>query len=72
MAFTAPDVDPSPGDWKGANWETDATTIPPTYSARCLVGPGAVVLTVGSWDVWVKVTDAPESPARRVGNLQIT
>lgn len=73
MAFTVADVDPAVGDWKSATWETDATTSPSTYYARCLVGPaGTITLAVGVWDVWLKVTDAPEIPARRVGNLQIT
>jgi hypothetical protein len=73
MAFTVADVDPLVGDWKAATWETDATTDPTTYYARCLVGPaGTITLAVGVWDVWVKVTDAPEIPARRAGNLEIT
>lgn len=72
MAFTAVDVDPVVGDWKTASWETDATTTPTTYYARCLVGPGGTVtLAVGVFDCWVKVTDAPEIPARRAGNLQV-
>lgn len=73
MAFTALDVDPVAGDWKSATWETDATTSPITYYARCLVGPaGTIALAAGVWDVWVKVTDAPEIPAKKSGNLQIT
>lgn len=73
MAFTAIDVDPIAGDWKAASWETDATTSPITYFARCLVGPaGTITLVVGTYDCWVRITDSPEIPARKSGNLQIT
>lgn len=63
---------PSPGDWKAASWETDATTEPDTYYARALVGPGGVItLAPGSWDVWVKVTGAPEIPEKLAGQLLV-
>jgi hypothetical protein len=73
MAFPAPDVDPVSGDWKTASWETDASATPTVYYARCLVGPGGTVaLALGTFDIWIKITDSPEIPAERVGNLQIT
>jgi hypothetical protein len=72
MAFTAAGVNPTSGDWQTGSWETDSTTTPATYFARCLVGPGGTfVPVVTTYDVWLKVTDAPEIPARKVGNLQI-
>ena len=66
----------SPGvsDWKSGSWETDATTNPDTYYARCLVGPsgGTITLTAGStYQVWVKVTDNPETPVKRAGLLRV-
>lgn len=73
LAFTAEGVAPVTGDWQTGTWETDATTTPDTYSARCLVGPnGDVTLAVGVYDVWVRVTDSPEVPVRKAGNLRIT
>lgn len=74
MAFTAiPGVDPVGGDWKTSSWETDATTTPSTYYARCLIGPGGTIaLAVGSYQVWVKVTDSPEVPVKRAGVLVVT
>lgn len=72
MAFTAADVDPVTLDWQVSAWESDTSTIPTTYLARCLVGPaGTITLTVGVYDVWVKITDSPEIPARRAGTLEI-
>lgn len=72
MAFVAPGAEPAGGDWQTASWETDQSTEPDSYFARCLVGPGAVVLAEGTWAVWLKVTDSPEVPVREVGRLIIT
>ncbi len=70
MAFTAPGVKPVSGDWQVALWEIDATRG--LYWAACLVGPGGTItLTVGSWDVWIKVFDTPETPSERAGTLVI-
>lgn len=61
-AFTDPGVDPSAwtaGDWAGSR-------------ARILVGPGgSVTLTKGLRDVWLKVTDSPEIPVRKVGQISV-
>lgn len=73
MAFKSDGTEPSTPDWKTAAWETDATTDPDTYYARCLVGPGGTVtLTDGSYDVWVRVTDSPEIPVKKAGRLVVT
>lgn len=72
MAFPAHGTDPVNGDWKSASWETDATTTPATYYARCLVGPSqTVALSVGQYDVWARISDNPEVPARKAGTLEI-
>lgn len=63
MAFPVSEVSPVGGDWKTSTWETDSTSNPPRYLARCLVGPGGTfVPTVGLYDVWVRVTHSPEVP----------
>lgn len=63
---------PTSGDFKTANWETDATGNPTRYFARCLVGPGGTTtLGVGVYVVWVKVTDSPEIPVKPAGELEI-
>jgi hypothetical protein len=72
MAFVPKGTKPVNGDWKVASWETDGSTIPATYLARCLVGPGGTVqLAAGTYVVWVQVTDAPEIPIRDAGELII-
>jgi hypothetical protein len=57
---------PSSGDWHTAAWDDKA--------ARILVGPGngGVVLTAGTYSVWVKVTDDPAVPVINAGQLVIT
>lgn len=68
MAFVAHGVNPGNSDWKTAAWET----ADGTYLARCLVGPsGTIALAVGTYAVWVKVTDNPEVPVLRVGTLAV-
>lgn len=59
VAFMAPGVDPAGPDWHAASWETAATS----YYARLLVGPvGGLVLAVGTYHMWIRITDAPEVP----------
>lgn len=70
MAFPAVTVDPSV--WVTASWETDATASPTRYYARCLVGPsGAITLTDGLYDCWVRVTDSPEIPVMKAGQVEV-
>lgn len=69
MAFRTSGL-PVETDWKSASWATEKGR----YLARCLVGPGgapATPLAVGRYDVYLRLTDNPEVPVRRVGALQI-
>lgn len=76
MAFLAEPPEtasPESGDWKTASWETNSTTDPDQYKAKCLVGPsGTVTLAEGTWYVWVKITDLPEIPVEYSGIIRIT
>jgi len=73
VAFMSGRATPTSGDWKTASWETDATTTPSTYFARCLVGSGgATTLVAGLYEMWVKVTDSPEIPVLVCGPLRVT
>ena len=59
VAFKPPGVDPTGPDWHAASWETAGTS----YYARLLVGPvGGTVLPVGTYRMWIRITDAPEVP----------
>jgi hypothetical protein len=75
MAFKT-SGDPVSGDFKTASWDTDATTDPDTYIARCLVsgvgGGGAAELAAGSYWCWFKMTASPEIPVRKFAKLVVT
>lgn len=73
MAFVALGVNPQAGDWKAAVWETQAPgTANVIYLAKCLVGTGGTIaLPVGTYVVWVQVTDNPEVPIKLSGTLKI-
>lgn len=61
-----PPVGTAPQTWINAAWEIDSSASSPVYLARCTVGPGgAVTLTPGPYDIYVKVTDSPEIPVVR-------
>jgi hypothetical protein len=56
-----------------ATWDTDTSDpAAPVYYAKLLVGPGApYVPTPGTqMVVWVKVTDNPEVPVIRAGDIR--
>jgi len=70
MAFLLTETSPTIGDWLTAGWQTMTVDGETVYLARCLVGPGGVkTLSPGEYWVWVKVTDNPEIPARRMKRL---
>jgi hypothetical protein len=74
FAFTAstyPMTSPAEEDWNAGSW----VTFPgPAYWAQCLVGPAnsAVSLVLGTYQVWVMITDDPEVPVLAPFLLQIT
>lgn len=74
FAAVAPGTEPS--SWTAGAWETDTSTDPDTYHARILVsgvgGGGDLTLADGTWDLWIRITDSPERPSRRVGTLIVT
>jgi hypothetical protein len=75
MAFM-PQATQSPGlsDWVAASWDTNTTSVLYPYSVKCLVGPtgGVISLGLGTYYMYVKVTDSPEIPVLLGGILQIT
>ena len=72
MAFTPltyPET--SPTSWITGSW----VTFPgPAYWAQALVGPanGGTALSLGTYQVWVKVTDSPAVPVLQPCLLTIT
>lgn len=64
---------PSSGDWFAGTWES--TQLPTgEWVARSLLGPGAGghPLTLGSYDVWIKITATPSVPVWQAGTLIVT
>ena len=75
MAFM-PQATQSPqvSDWVAASWDTNQTGVIYPYSAKCLVGPsgGVISLGLGTYYMYLKITDNPEIPVLLGGILQIT
>jgi hypothetical protein len=66
MGFPTTGTDPT--TFYTADW----VTLDGTFYARCLVGPtGAATLPVGYYDVYVKVSDSPETPVLLAGTLEV-
>lgn len=74
---------PAVGDWKPAVWETislltnvsvfGVTTGPGDFYANCAVGSGGVItLGVGTYDMYVQITDSPETIVKRAGQVLIS
>lgn len=72
-----PDTSPAPAfgssSWNTASWEVDPGD-PPSYWASLLVGPlnGGLVLTAGTYVVYVKITDNPAVPIKPGAYLAIS
>ena len=74
MAFmpTAYQV-PGPSDWNTAIWAVRSSNVIEPYAAACLVGPGGTIeLGIGTYIIYLKITDNPEIPVQTAGQLQIS
>ncbi len=64
---------PQVSDWVSGSWDTDTTSVLYPYSAKCLVGPaGTITLGIGTYIIYVKITDNPEIPVLIGGQLAIS
>lgn len=72
FAFMPSPANANPGvtDWKTGTWITTGTG---TYMAQVLVGPanGGTPLPVGTYNVWIRITDMPEVPIQQIDLLSI-
>lgn len=66
IAVTVRGAVPIVSDWAPASWLAD--TAKNRYVARRLVSGKAV----GRYDIWCRVTDSPEIPIRKTGELILT
>jgi len=74
MAFM-PNATQQPGvsDWVAASWDTNSSSIIYPYDIKCLVGPtGAITLSQGTYVIYVKIQDNPETPVLVVGQLVVS
>jgi hypothetical protein len=74
MAFM-PNAIQQPGntDWMTSSWDTDTTNIIYPYAVKCLVGPsGVITLNPGTYVLFVKIEDNPETPVLTVGQLIVS
>jgi len=63
---------PGSGDWVAGVWESDSPNVLYPYNAKCLVGPGGVItLSLGTYVIYLKITDSPEIPVLVAGQLVI-
>jgi hypothetical protein len=63
---------PQNADWVSGSWETDTSEVLYPYLAQCLVGPsGTITLGIGTYIIYLKVSDNPETPVLITGQLEI-
>lgn len=63
---------PQVSDWVAGVWQTDTSSLLYPYLAQCLVGPGgAINLGIGTYVIYIKVSDSPEVPVLTAGYLSI-
>lgn|GEM_PF-1699542 len=64
---------PQPTDLVLGTWDVYANDVLYPYHAKCLVGPGGMItLGIGTYIIYLKITDSPEIPFDIVGQLQIS
>lgn len=68
VEYAFPAVDTAPSVWVSGGWET----VTDPFKIRCLVGPsGVIALGAGTYDVWIRITGAPETVVRNTGELKV-
>ena len=64
---------PQLSDWVPGSWDSVPSRVLYPYTAKCLVGPsGTVTLGIGTYIIYLKITDSPEIPVRIAGQLQVS
>jgi phosphoserine aminotransferase len=71
FAFVAnPSGTPSSSQWVSGSWDVSNNAVYP-YLAQCLVGTAGTILGQGTYIMWMKIFDNPETPVQQVGTLTI-
>ena len=68
-----PTQEPGPYDWVSGAWDSIPSNILFPYNAKCLVGAnGVITLGIGTYIIYLKIADNPETPVDIAGQLQIS
>lgn len=62
---------PQVSDWVAGSWDSVPTDVIYPYVAKCLIGPGGTVLGIGTYIIYLKITDNPEIPVLIGGQVEI-
>jgi hypothetical protein len=71
IQFAFPLTGVTPVTWYSGTWEA----IAGSFYARILVGPSSGVISLASgsvYDVYIKITDSPEIPVRKVSTITVS
>lgn len=69
VEFACPAAGGTPTVWIDGIWEE----VEGSFFALGLIGPGTgLVLSPGEYDVYIRITDSPEIPVKKVDRLKIT
>ncbi len=71
FAYVAEGTRPAEGDWAAGGWFGTARTTPTGLVAEARHLLVASTLTVGTWDVWVRLDGAPESAVKKSGPISV-
>lgn len=69
VEFACPVAGGTPTVWVDGVWEE----VEGSFFALGLIGPGTgMALSAGEYDVYIRITDSPEIPVKKVDRLKIT
>ena len=69
----APTQVPGDYDWVSGAWDSVPANILYPWSAKCLIGPSGVLNPgIGTYVIYIKIADNPETPVLIGGQLQIS
>lgn len=69
VEFACPVAGGTPTVWISGIWEE----VEGSFFALGLIGPGTgMTLSAGEYDVYIRITDSPEVPVKKVDRLKIT
>lgn len=64
---------PQVSDWVTGSWQSVSNNILYPYNAVCLVGPeGTINPGIGTYVIYIDITDSPEAPVLIAGQLQVS